>query len=156
MFSVYETETGKRVNICEPEELSKFVLETVKYYQCPMNFSDSLDTEENLSAIRKVFSILADKTNYPTFFHCSIGTDRTGYIAFLINAYLGVEEENFIIIYGSSDPWYAVRPDDVERDNVSIYVSETTPHGTFIGSSFGTTIKNEILTKIKTILGMEA
>jgi hypothetical protein len=35
-------------------------------------------------------------------------------------------------------------------------VSETTPHGTFIGSSFGTAIKNEILTKIKTILGMEA
>ena len=68
--------------------------ETVKYYQCPMNFSDSLDTEENLSAIRKVFSILGDKTNYPTFFHCSIGTDRTGYVAFLINAYLGVEEEN--------------------------------------------------------------
>ena len=33
MFSVYETETGKLVNVCEPEELSKFVLETVKYYQ---------------------------------------------------------------------------------------------------------------------------
>lgn len=73
-----------------------------------------------------------------------------------INEMLKTSEENFIIIYGSSDPWYAVRPDDVERDNVSIYVSETTPHGTFIGSSFGTTIKNEILTKIKTILGMEA
>ena len=35
MFSVYETETGKLVNVCEPEELSKFVLETVKYSSPP-------------------------------------------------------------------------------------------------------------------------
>ena len=28
------------------------------------------------------------------FFHCSIGTDRTGYVAHLINAMLGVKEEH--------------------------------------------------------------
>ena len=42
----------------------------------------------------KVFSILSDKNNYPLIFHCNIGTDRTGMIAFLVNALLGVPEES--------------------------------------------------------------
>lgn len=37
--------------------------------------------------------ILADENNYPIVFHCAIGTDRTGYVAFLINTLLGVEKE---------------------------------------------------------------
>ena len=84
--------------------------ESVKYYQCPMNMSESLDNELNTEGVKRVFSILGDRSNYPTFFHCSIGTDRTGYIAWLINAYLGVNEEklwrdylfsNFGLIDGS-------------------------------------------------------
>lgn len=67
--------------------------ETVKYYQCPMDYNLSMDDEFNNIALRKVFSILGDESNYPTFFHCSIGTDRTGYVAWVINACLGVEEE---------------------------------------------------------------
>lgn len=67
--------------------------ESVHYYQCPMDYTISMDSDFNDIALRKVFSILGDKNNYPTFFHCSIGTDRTGYVAWLINACLGVEEE---------------------------------------------------------------
>ena len=67
--------------------------ESVKYYQCPMDYTNITD-EVNTSSLIKVFSILGNKDNYPTFFHCSIGTDRTGYIAWLINAYLGISEEN--------------------------------------------------------------
>ena len=67
--------------------------ETVKYYQCPMDYTAGMDNEINNDSLRKVFSILGDKNNYPTFFHCAIGTDRTGYIAWLINSCLGVEEE---------------------------------------------------------------
>lgn len=68
--------------------------ETVKYYQCPMSYSSSMNGDLNDESLRKVFSILGNKDNYPTFFHCSIGTDRTGYVAWLINACLGVDEEN--------------------------------------------------------------
>ena len=67
--------------------------ESVKYYQCPMDYNDIMG-EYNTSSLQKVFSILGDRDNYPTFFHCSIGTDRTGYIAWLINAFLGANEEN--------------------------------------------------------------
>ena len=67
--------------------------DSVRYYQCPMDYTN-LTSELNRDSVKKVFEILGNKENYPTFFHCSIGTDRTGYIAWLINAYLGVSEEN--------------------------------------------------------------
>lgn len=65
----------------------------VKYYQCPMDYYPEMDGDFNNESLRKVFSILGDKSNYPAFFHCSIGTDRTGYVAYLINGFLGVKEE---------------------------------------------------------------
>ena len=67
--------------------------ESVHYYQCPMDYTTAMDTELNINSTKKVFSILGDASNYPTFFHCSIGTDRTGYIAFLIGAILGISED---------------------------------------------------------------
>ena len=69
--------------------------ETVKYYQCPMDYDieATMKAEINDSSLRRVFSILGNKDNYPLFYHCSIGTDRTGYISWLINACLGVKEE---------------------------------------------------------------
>ena len=63
--------------------------------------------------------------------------------------------DNFIIIYGSSDPWYALRPADVtNRDNISIYVNTKHPHGANI-SNFDDETQEEIMTKIKTILEVE-
>ena len=69
--------------------------ESVRYYQCPMSYSTgkTMEGELNDSSLRKVFSILGDESNYPAFFHCAIGTDRTGYVGWLINAFLGLEEE---------------------------------------------------------------
>lgn len=89
--------------------------ETVKYYQCPMEYTSTMDKDDNDASLRKVFSILGNKNNYPAFFHCSIGTDRTGYIAWLINSCLGLEEEylwrdylfsNFGRIGGARDKSY--------------------------------------------------
>ena len=68
---------------------------------------------------------------------------------------LQTTDQQFIILYGSSDPWYAVRPSDVEgRDNISIYVNTTHPHTTTI-SNFDTIAKNEILSKVKAALDIE-
>ena len=87
----------------------------VKYYQCPMDYNKGVDASENDPSLRKVFSILGNKDNYPAFFHCSIGTDRTGYVAWLINSIVGVGEEdlwrdylfsNFGNIGGSRDKAY--------------------------------------------------
>ena len=40
--------------------------------------------------IKRIFEFLADEHNYPLFFHCNAGADRTGTLAFLILGSLGV------------------------------------------------------------------
>ena len=71
-----------------------------------------------------------------------------------INNMLATTNDQFIILYGNSDPWYAVRPTDVNRENVSIYVNPHYPHTTNI-QNYDENVKNEILQKIKTALGVE-
>ena len=47
-------------------------------------------------SIKNVFSILADESNYPIYFHCNAGADRTGSLAFIINGLLGVDYSDLI------------------------------------------------------------
>ena len=51
------------------------------------------------SAYRKVFSDLANPSNYPIYLHCTGGADRTGTVSFLVNALLGVSKEDLIHDY---------------------------------------------------------
>ena len=53
-------------------------------------FKDALATE---------IRTFADPSNYPIYFHCQIGRDRTGTLAMLINALLGVSEEDIYMDY---------------------------------------------------------
>lgn len=64
----------------------------VGYYLINMRASSTLANRPN--EIKEVFDILSDENNYPVFFHCDIGTDRTGIVAFLVNALMGVSEED--------------------------------------------------------------
>ena len=69
-----------------------------------------------------------------------------------INDMLSSTELQFILIYGSSDPWYAVRPDDVkDKDNVTIVVNTNRPHTANI-SNLNSVDRVELLNKIKGIL----
>ena len=44
----------------------------------------------NTESVKNVFKILSDKNNYPLFYHCKIGTDRTGLVAILVGGVLGI------------------------------------------------------------------
>lgn len=72
--------------------------DSVTYYSCPMEWEGNtfLDNKEELL---KVFEILSKEESYPLIFHCNIGTDRTGMIAYLVNALLGVPEESLFRDY---------------------------------------------------------
>ncbi len=84
---------------------------TVAYHHIGMNWNGNLFTL-NKPQLKEVFSLLADPSNYPIIFHCSIGTDRTGIIAYMIGGLLGVAEadlcrdylfSNFAYIEGARD-----------------------------------------------------
>lgn len=89
---------------------------SVNYYVCPMDWHGTMLEEglkeDNFDSIRKLFAVLSDEKNYPVIFHCSIGTDRTGLVAFMLEGLLGVSEtdlyrdylfSNFGNIGGSRD-----------------------------------------------------
>lgn len=48
---------------------------------------------------RKVFRVIFDRSAYPIIFHCIGGADRTGTIAFMIEALLGVDEDQLALDY---------------------------------------------------------
>ena len=51
-------------------------------------------TDEGNQKLRQVFGALAMKENYPVYLHCTKGSDRTGIVCFLLEALLGVPEED--------------------------------------------------------------
>lgn len=67
------------------------------YYGAPM-YSNAF-TEDGKRAIRAVFADLANKNNYPILLHCTHGMDRTGTVCYLLEALLGVGEEDLMRDY---------------------------------------------------------
>ena len=59
--------------------------------------SDALSYDEGSPySIKKVFEILADDSNYPVYYHCTAGADRTGTISYLIEGLLGIPYETLV------------------------------------------------------------
>ncbi|MBQ7651025.1 MAG: tyrosine-protein phosphatase, partial [Victivallales bacterium] len=52
----------------------------------------------------EAFTLMLDEANYPIVFHCIGGTDRTGTMATLLNALLGVNENELCRDYEAS--WF--------------------------------------------------
>ena len=68
--------------------------ESVNYHFIPLVYAD-MDPE----GVKEVFQILADEENYPIVYHCKIGTDRTGFITYLIYGLLDVPLETIYTDY---------------------------------------------------------
>lgn len=82
------------------------------YYDVP--FYDGIFTEEGGAAVRKVFEDLSDPKSYPVYLHCTYGTDRTGTICCLLEALLGLSEEDLIREYELS----ALAYDAADREQI--------------------------------------
>ena len=83
----------------------KEVIEGIRYVSCPMDFqnAETFNDPGNIASLQSVFAVLGNEENYPVYFHCSVGTDRTGIVAFLINGYLGVRETDLYRDYAFSN-----------------------------------------------------
>lgn len=54
---------------------------------------------EHPASAKEIFEFLFDESNYPVYFHCWGGADRTGTLAFLLGALLGEDYEDLIDDY---------------------------------------------------------
>ena len=54
---------------------------------------EGLQSEWGREAFARAFRLFLDPENYPIVFHCIAGADRTGSLAFVLGALLGVDEE---------------------------------------------------------------
>lgn len=66
---------------------------------CYVRGDRSLTEEPFTSALVKSVGVFADENNYPVYFHCQIGRDRTGTLAFIINGLLGANENDLALDY---------------------------------------------------------
>ena len=73
--------------------------ESVKFRLIPVSPYHNFLSDENKPAVKRIFELLADENAYPIYYHCWGGIDRTGTIAFLLEAYLGVSWEDMILDY---------------------------------------------------------
>ena len=86
-----ESVLGKDVKYVKaPFHAYNYILPEFSHY----GENDRSYLEISASSLKTIFDVLADEKNYPIFFHCNAGADRTGTLAFLIESVLGVSESD--------------------------------------------------------------
>lgn len=55
--------------------------------------------KKHRSMIKRFYRLFANPKNYPIYFHCWGGADRTGTFAFILEAFLGMSYEDLILDY---------------------------------------------------------
>ena len=79
---------------------------TVKWHQwsfAQFGYSNMF-APNGYKSFKEAFTLMLDEANYPIVFHCIGGTDRTGTMATLLNALLGVNENELCRDYEAS--WF--------------------------------------------------
>ena len=71
----------------------------VNYISIPSTLYGGLFTQEGYANYQKLFPIFTKAENYPIDFHCILGADRTGSLAVVLLATLGVSREEIIRDY---------------------------------------------------------
>lgn len=108
------------------------VLSGITTHDCYMDYGNIpySNLARNAEVIRKVFSILGNEENYPVFYHCRIGTDRTGIVGICLNGLIGVTFDETMQDYGFSnfgqigDQRYSHKASDPNGDDAAKYIDE--------------------------------
>ena len=67
----------------------------VKFVHVPATwYGDYYSSDKSRALFKRCFDVFLDDANYPILFHCSGGADRTGSLAFMLNALLDVSEDD--------------------------------------------------------------
>ena len=101
---------------------------------------------DNPAAIKSFFELLADSNNYPINFHCSIGKDRTGCLAYLIEGLMGFDQEIMYRDYmftNFSDAGMCKLQDDILNR-----------YGATINNYEGATVANKVYNYLSNVIGV--
>ena len=71
----------------------------IKYCQIPFECYEEAFCDDNARSLRQIFTVLSDGSNYPVYFHCQIGSDRTGTLSMIILAALGSSDRDIDFDY---------------------------------------------------------
>ena len=63
---------------------------SVKFVWHPSSGYKAIFTDEGKNAMAENIRVFCDRKNYPIYFHCIAGADRTGALAYVLNGILGV------------------------------------------------------------------
>ena len=98
----YETRVNDHPTECGGLHDGRGIILDIKYVINPVHTNrDKIYYDSyGRAACKKFFSMLADKENYlPMYFHCAQGKDRTGFLAYLFEAFLGCAKEDMLRDY---------------------------------------------------------
>ena len=119
-------------------------------YATLMDYADGSPSKHHFSrnteSVKNVFEILAKEECYPIYYHCRIGTDRTGLIAILLNGVLGVKLNDIYQDYLFSNFGKIGSKRKIgtnEADDISNYINEIKR---LPGDSFNEKCYNALLT----------
>ena len=123
---IYRTSGNKFDNSSAPDSQAKSILKDVLKVKTEINVADNTgynisisgttvktafmdygkspysNMSRNSQRIRQVFEILGDENNYPVYYHCRIGTDRTGIVGICLGGLLGIPFNEVIQDYAFS------------------------------------------------------
>lgn len=71
----------------------------VRFELIPFDAYGATLNDVGRGALRRVLELFADKANYPIYYHCYAGADRTGTIGAYLDAILGMSDDEIIFNY---------------------------------------------------------
>ena len=82
----------------------------VKFIQNHSQCYRGIFSDEGKKVMARNFRVFCDRANYPVYFHCIGGADRTGSLAYVLNAVLGVSRRELETDWEST--FYPMIPDE--------------------------------------------
>ncbi len=73
--------------------------DTVRFLLIPAKAYAEFLSEDQKETCSRIFRVFADRDSYPIYFHCWGGADRTGTIALMLQALLGMKEDDMLLDY---------------------------------------------------------
>ena len=135
---------------CHNNSSYDFNFDGTTRYATLMDYADGSPSKHHFSrnteSVKNVFEILAKEECYPIFYHCRIGTDRTGLVAILLNGVLGVSLNDIYQDYLFSNFGKIGSKRKIgtnEADDIANYIKEI---NSLPGSNFNQKCYNALLT----------